>query len=127
MVNYLTAKYKVLWILKEPYAEFDKEGNPKGGGWHMKEAILPKTKLSDFKAGRNTFEPMIYTTWSILNNFPKWNKMEDIENVPDMITAIKSIGYINVKKIPGFKASSSAVISDNYNKFKELLFLALSS
>lgn len=119
--KYLNAPFKILWILKEPYDYFDEEGKPKGGGWHMREAIIPKKQLSDFKSGRKTFEPMIYTTWSILNNFLKWNEMADIEKAPQMINAIKSISFINVKKIPGFKASSISVISENYNKYKELL------
>jgi len=31
--QYLKSKYKILWILKEPYDEFDKDGKPCGGGW----------------------------------------------------------------------------------------------
>lgn len=119
--KYISAKFKILWILKEPYDDFDKNGKPTGGDWHMREAIIPKTKLLEFKGGRNTFEPMIYSTWSILNNFPEWNEMTEIEKAPQMIDSIKSIGYINVKKIPGKTASSSTVISNNYNKFKDLL------
>ena len=30
--GYLAARPKVLWILKEPYDDFDENGNPWGGG-----------------------------------------------------------------------------------------------
>ena len=30
---YLATQPKVLWILKEPYDDFDAEGMPEGGGW----------------------------------------------------------------------------------------------
>ena len=32
---YLASKPKVMWILKEPYDDFDAEGMPAGGGWTM--------------------------------------------------------------------------------------------
>ncbi len=32
---YLASKSKVMWILKEPYDDFDAEGMPAGGGWTM--------------------------------------------------------------------------------------------
>ena len=32
---YLATKPKVLWILKEPYDDFDAKGMPAGGGWTM--------------------------------------------------------------------------------------------
>ncbi len=33
---YLATKPKVMWILKEPYDDFDAEGMPAGGGWTMR-------------------------------------------------------------------------------------------
>ena len=33
--GYLASKPKVMWILKEPYDDFDAEGKPSGGGWTM--------------------------------------------------------------------------------------------
>ena len=32
---YLAAQPKIMWILKEPYDDFDAEGMPVGGGWTM--------------------------------------------------------------------------------------------
>ena len=32
---YLASKPKIMWILKEPYDDFDAKGTPQGGGWTM--------------------------------------------------------------------------------------------
>jgi hypothetical protein len=119
--KYLSAKYKILWILKEPYDEFDDDGAPFGGGWHLKDAILPKQKFQEFTGGRKTFEPMIYASWGILNNFCLWNDMNDVSKDPTMLEALKSIAYINVKKLPGHKASYYKTINDAYAKHKDIL------
>lgn len=119
--KYLSAKYKILWILKEPYDEFDDDGVPFGGGWHLKDAILPKQKFQEFTGGRKTFEPMIYASWGILNNFCLWDDMNDVSKDPTMLEALKSIAYINVKKLPGHKASYYKTINDTYAKHKDIL------
>lgn len=119
--RFLSAKYKILWILKEPYDQFDEDGVPFGGGWHLKEAILPKNSITEFTGGRNTFEPMIYVSWGILNGFTLWNDMEYVNNDPDMLEALKSIAYINVKKLPGYTSSSYSVISEAYQNHKDIL------
>ena len=39
---YLASKPRIMWILKEPYDDFDAKGTPQGGGWTM---------FKDFGAG----------------------------------------------------------------------------
>lgn len=124
--RFLSAKYKILWILKEPYDDFDDDGVPFGGGWHLKDAILPKQKFQEFTGGRKTFEPMIYTSWGILNNFCLWNDMNDVAKDPSMLEALKSIAYINVKKLPGHKASYYKTINEAYAKHKDILLKQIS-
>ena len=119
--KYLNANYKILWILKEPYDDFDVDGKPLGGGWHLRDAIIPKQSFIEFTGGRRTFEPMIYTTWGILNNFCLWENMKDVNNDPTMLNALKSIAYINVKKLPGYTTSNPAEIEDVYQLHKEIL------
>ena len=57
--KYFHAKYKILWILKEPYDDFDEDGKPFGCGWHYRDFINPKQFIKDFTSGRETIEPMI--------------------------------------------------------------------
>lgn len=119
--KYLNAKYKILWILKEPYDEFDDDGKPYGGGWGLDEAIRTKHSIHEFNSGRQTFKPMIYTSFGILNSFCLWDDMDDIEKDPTMLDALKSIAYINVKKLPGFRTSNRKVIEYAYQQHKEIL------
>ena len=64
---------------------------------------------------------MLYTSWGILNDFCLWNDMGNVENEPYMLNALKSIAYINVKKLPGHKLSHYKIISDAYSQHKDIL------
>jgi hypothetical protein len=113
--KYLQSKYKILWILKEPYDD-DTEG-----GWDFKGMIKDKYSIFDFATGRTTFKPIIYSSWGILNNFCLFDDMEDIENSPEMLDAFKSIAYINIKKTPGGTTSNNKTIQCAYEMYKNLL------
>lgn len=119
--RFISAKYKILWILKEPYDEFDAEGLPFGGDWDLKEVIRSKNSISDFASGKPTFKPMIYTSWGILNGFTKWNDMDSVEDDPSMLDALKSVAYINISKLPGFKSTHHSVCTEAYATYKDLL------
>jgi hypothetical protein len=119
--KYFHAKYKILWILKEPYDDFDEDGKPFGGGWHYRDFINPKQFIKDFTSGRETIEPMIYTTWGILNDFCLWSDMEDADKDATILNALKSAAIINVKKLPGQKTSPWNIIEKAYQRYKEIL------
>ncbi len=121
--KYVQAKYRILWVLKEPYDGKDENGNPFGGGWSIPELVRSKHTIWEFEGGgRPTFRPMIYTSWGIFNNFCQWNKMNDVEEDPSMLEALKSIAYINVKKLPGMTESRGSHLQKAYNQDKDLLF-----
>lgn len=124
--KYSDAKFKILWILKEPYADFDEKGNPNNGGWHIRDGLIRLKKYSDFTDGKKTFKPMIYTTWGILNDFCQYEDMKDVEDEPTMIDALKSIAYINVKKLPGRTTSNPSEIENAYAQHHEILHKQIS-
>lgn len=101
--EYNKAKYKILWVLKEPYYDKKENGIISGGKWDIKEVYNAKTELNG-KNGFNakTFYPMIYTSWAILNDFTETSNMiKDINDKSvEMIDAFKRTAYINIKKIP---------------------------
>ena len=119
--KYLAAKFKILWILKEPYDDFDDDGTPFGGGWDLKEVIKSNNSIHNYSGGKPTFKPMLYTSWGILNDFCLWDDMGNVEKEPSMLDALKSIAYINVKKLPGHKSSYYKVINDAYSQHKDIL------
>ena len=120
--EYFSGKIKILWILKEPYDDFDDDGNPIGGEWHFRDALLPKKSIREFSRGsRNTYEPIIYSTFSILNGFPNSREMEYINDKPEMLKSLKNIAYLNVKKTAGQTKTSDSVLYEAYANHKELL------
>ncbi len=121
--KYSKARYRILWVLKEPYDDKDDDGNPFGGGWSIPELIRSKKTIWEFEGGgRPTFRPMIYASWGILNDFCQWEDMKDVEDDPSMLEALKSLAYINIKKIPGKSESRGSHLQSAYDHDKELLF-----
>jgi hypothetical protein len=106
---------KILWVLKEANSFDDTE-------WDFRDAL----KDINNESGRgirygwaNTFTPIIYTTYGILNNL-KW---EDIGNVYDdqsIIEILNKVAYINLKKIPGGSNANWNEIK-NYNNNKSAI------
>lgn len=120
--KYLSSKYKILWVLKEPYDDFE-VGVPAGGGWHFAKDFL---NSPDFrvKMGRSraTWQPIIYTTYGILNDFLLWNEMPYIREKPEMMDIIHSVAVINIRKLPGgTRTIDFQTIAAAYNECKEVI------
>lgn len=118
---YLSAKQKILWILKEPYDDLDKDGNPCGGGWDLPDWIRKKTRIQEFGKSQRTFKPMTYVSWGILNGFSTWDTMDYVEDSPQMLDALKSAAYINVKKLPGRTRSFDRDLREAFEAYKDIL------
>ncbi len=109
---------KILWILKEPH-EGAKSGELVGSGWDYSEFfhVVPDY----YKTAPSTWQPLIYATYGILNDFTKYEKMDYIRNKKEMAEIIRQIAFINVKKIIGHTTSNNSIIEKAYFDFKELL------
>ena len=113
--KYRKSKLKICWILKEPYCE----GDGTGGGWSLTKDILLK---KDFNPGKSpTWQPMIYVTYSLLNNFIDYSNMDFIRDDPKMSNSLKSIAFINVNKMPGYTRSNDIDIAKKYQEWRPLL------
>jgi hypothetical protein len=130
--DYIKAKYKILWILKEVHDEWvvnKKTGNRQCGGWNLTcagedqpEGLYARIQND---LGKPNGPKSIY-------NFPVFRRIMlasycvfagtvDViknRNEDDMFNALSSVAYINVKKIPGgIKASNKKLqmAYDDYN------------
>ena len=113
--KYLQCEYKICWILKEPYDE----DNGKGGGWSITKDGLAS---EDFSPGSSpTWQPMIYTTHSLLNNFIPYNQMDWIRDDPEMSNSLKHIAFININKMPAFHRSNDIDIAKKYESWRPIL------
>jgi hypothetical protein len=116
--RYLSVSPKILWILKEPYDDFDKDGKPCGGSWSITEDVFACAEKSGNKP---PFATIAYVTYSVFNNFVKYSEMDYVTEDPRIWEALKNIAYINVNKFPGKKRSDSEIIASYYQKNRELL------
>ncbi|GMO34622.1 MAG: hypothetical protein Ta2B_15050 [Termitinemataceae bacterium] len=121
--KYLKSKYRICWVLKEPYDE----GNGKGGGWSLTQDILAQEELYPDVIGKShTWQPMVYVTYSLLNGFIPYNGgMDYIRDEPKMAQCLNEIALINVNKMPAETRSNDNDIAEKYEYSKPLLFWQL--
>lgn len=91
--EYLNAKYKIIFILKEAYDGVDGEG-----GWALRDIV----NKGEYKRSRATFYPLIYITYCIQNGFKKYDDIDDIttETFEHMNQYLKGVAHVNINKLP---------------------------
>jgi hypothetical protein len=131
ITNYLTAPYKILWILKEP-------GIPAGdekekGGWdlvHSKEDGISEkdgiwaTYIIDDMYERKEIAArrIMLVSYAIFASIEKEFVMPNFNSTKDKkMKALKSIAIINIKKTPGNSTANENEISSAYSENKKLL------
>lgn len=116
--KYLKAKYKILWILKQPY------GLEEGGD--LKKMLIKENwydEMKEYNAYR-TWDPIIYVSYGMLNDSCQWCQWDDMDYVhenKEMPEFIQKIAIINVEKVSGTTRTSQNILKKAYNKNKVLL------
>lgn len=113
--NRKSTPIKILWILKEPYDDFDENGKAIGGGWSYTDDL--NTRLYNYSK-IPTWRRIAYASFGILKGISAYQDMDDILEGNGIFDVIKNIAVINVKKTPGYKQTPYKVISDAYEKNK---------
>jgi len=125
-MRYSTSNPKILWVLQEAY---DRKGND----WKMSELIDRFVKDKGFGKTWQTWEMILYVSWSILNpqndKLLRWNEMPDHSEKPELIETLYNIAFINVKKSPNTVDSRSREpeIRKAYKQNKEILLDQIST
>lgn len=115
-IEYLNASSKILWILKEPYDDFE-NGKPKGGGFRMLNVMNDMRHKGKFSL---TFRRIAQVSFGILNNAPTWNHI-CAQNISTLSEVFDKIAYINVKKTIGGKVSPDPVVRKAYQSDRDIL------
>jgi hypothetical protein len=110
--------FKILWILKEPYDDFDENGKAIGGGWSYTDDL--NARLHNYST-IPTWRRIAYTSFGILNGFSAYKDIDDIMEGNGIFDVIRSIAVINVKKTPGNKQTPYKVLSEAYNRNRTIL------
>jgi hypothetical protein len=99
---YAEAPVKILWLLRE--------------SWIKDPFRLVRDAGIYAKMGNSaTLHSMAYVTYSIFNQYVPYEKMDYLRDDPEMAEVLRSIAYINVKKVQG---SSGSDLGDIQNWFK---------
>ncbi|MBU1082517.1 MAG: hypothetical protein KKB59_18670 [Spirochaetes bacterium] len=124
-VKYYTAKYRILWILKEPNDLELKNNIVVGGGWDLCDVIKNISWLdqSKKKNGLTVFRRLSQCSNYILNT----NNYTENYSKEEMWQSFKSTAYINIKKTPGGKNVSNYEIQKAYIECREILHKQIES
>ncbi len=115
--EYFDADPKILWILKEPY-DLDNDGTET---WSLSGLLNDSKKLHTAGGVKTTWYPIIYIMYSVFNEFPLWDDMENIEKDDSMIDALKKMAIMNVQKFPADTSTDNADISEAYRQHSQIL------
>lgn len=108
--GYLGSKLKVAWVLKEPYDDFNANGDPEGGGFSLPWDCFYKTD-----AWRNpVWQRIAYVMYGFRNALC-WDDMDWISENHDMIHVIRDIAWINISKMPARTTSGIPDIKAKYD------------
>jgi len=94
---YLAAPIRVMWFLKEPW---DGDGSS-GGGWSLCTDHLNAKPVG--KLGHTTFYPIIYIMYGLFHGVHEYDDMPGIREMIAPETLVRSIAFVNAKKLPGVK------------------------
>lgn len=120
---YLATKKKIMWILKEPYDDFDAEGMPEGGGWTMFKDFGDGDTLAKAVNRNAALRNVTYASYAIQNGIDSYAELPWITDKPEAYEkAVRSIAYVNIGKMPGKTTTSDAHLSKLYRDWKDILF-----
>ena len=116
-------KLRIMWLMKEAYESDEREG-----GWSLPGLYSTKYDrfYSDLVNGRSgkTWQPVIYASYGILNEFSDWDEIPFIKNDPSIVKALDNVAWVNIQKLPSETGSRTNMnnISVSYAKNKKVLW-----
>lgn len=116
--NYFSSDLKIMWALREVNS-LDDEGD-----WSMKDVLMElrddSTTSGLLKGWSKTFNPIIYTTYGILNN-KFWKDIPDVSQDNSIVTSLENIAYINLKKVSGVGTSNPKEIMAFFKEHNQII------
>lgn len=118
--KYLKSDIKIMWILKEPYEDYDGDIYY-GGGWSITDDVInvkPHELLEG--ASRNTWLPIAYISEGVRNGISNVTEIKDTEK-SILCEDLQSIAYINLSKIPQGPTTDDKTLPWKYKFWKEII------
>lgn len=120
--KYLRSSPRLMWVLKEPYDDFDEDGNPYGGGWTILADLPPGASLAAVVRRNPTFRNVAWASFSIKHDGVLYENLPWIQDDPTVADALLEVAYVNVSKMPGRSRTDSTTLLNLYESWKSVLF-----
>ena len=111
VAGYNAAKYKILWVLKEP-------NDVDSSSWSLLDFMGEKENLTAYPKWRKTYKLVIKGSYAILNELTEPDTLPNEESSTDVL---RQIAYINISKVGGPPKSYYKDILEYYEKNRPLL------
>lgn len=99
--EYFNTNPKIAWMLKEAYTDEE-------DGGHIRDYYgQPDAYRNFFRYHHQTWHPVIYASYAILNGFQRWNDLPYIRDQPTMCDIIRKIAIINASKAPSITGANT--------------------
>ena len=79
---YLASNPKIMWILKEPYDDFDAKGTPQGGGWTMFKDFGAGDTLANALNRNAALRNVTYASYAIQSSAASYSVLPWITDAP---------------------------------------------
>lgn len=121
--KYVNSPVKVMWILKEPYDDFNESDMPVGGGWDVFEEWTQPDKVEAVTKIR-TWQPIMYILRGLAEN-KFWDDLPWIQDEREkFLEYLKSCAYLNINKMPAYKASGN--LKQKYDNWSDIVLEQIS-
>ena len=112
-----------MWILKEPYDDWDDDGTPCGGGWTFFRDVAKGKTLAQVANANPALRNVAYASRAILDGVGSYSELPWISDSPaDYERALRSIAFVNVGKMPAGRTTSEERLTACYTQWKDILF-----
>jgi len=121
--GYLSSKLKIVWVLKEPYDDYDETGRPWGGGFSIVKDCFMDRDENWFKSSngedlvRNkTWQRIAYVMYGYRNGLT-CEEMGSVRGNRRMFDELMTTGWVNLCKMPAYKCSRDSLVKANYLRY----------
>lgn len=119
--GYLAGRMKICWILKEPYADKDGNGNPKGGGWMMFKDVADAKTLAQTVNGNKALRNVAYASWGLQVGVKRFAEIPGIMGNPSIANAPQRVCYINTGKMPAATLTPNAQLFRIQQQWRDIV------
>ncbi len=120
--GYLATRPRLMWVLKEPYDNQDKEGAPCGGGWTMFRDFGEGEALAKAVNAPPALRNVAYASYALQQGISSYADLPWISDRPEVAESLLRTAFVNVSKMPALPSTDEVRLGRRYVDWKDILF-----